>query len=200
MRLLLALAAVLLLPAAAEAAGPKITWPEQRSYAPGETIRVKVASSVRVNVSFVRESASGKVLKVVARRTLRRGTFSASRAARGPLLAAGRHPCADDHRRSPSRTRQARSRRTRTRSCPSARGRPAIGPSCGSARRASPPAAALPLRDRQHQHGLPHVGVGYSFERLLHDGTWVPVPSTQLFIRSPLLLLGPGGTYAKQAR
>ena len=55
MRLVLALAAVLLLPAAAQAAGPKVTWPQQRTFAPGETIRVKVKSSKPVRAALVRE-------------------------------------------------------------------------------------------------------------------------------------------------
>ena len=72
---LLAVAAVLLLPAAAQAAGSKVTWPEQRTYAPGETMSVKVVSTERVRAALVRESASGKVMRTVARRMLRTGTF-----------------------------------------------------------------------------------------------------------------------------
>ena len=56
----------------------------------------------------------------------------------------------------------------------------------------------LPLEVVNTSAGCLTLGVGYSFERL-QDGSWVAVPSNQLFI-TLAVLLGPGQTYAKQAQ
>jgi hypothetical protein len=61
----------------AQAAGLKVTWPAKRTYAPGEQLVVKVASRKPVRVAFVRESARGRIMRTIARKTLRTGTFSA---------------------------------------------------------------------------------------------------------------------------
>jgi hypothetical protein len=198
MRLVLALAVVLLLPTTAHAAGPKITWPEQRSFAPGETISVKVASTARVRVALVRESGSGKVLRTVARRTLRHGTFTAAapRAGRYSLRVGTR----------------ARAITVAAPSQPVSSGPlpPVEDPQLPACARptgdraelrlgaASVPAGGtLPLQVVNTSTGCLTLGVGYSFERL-HDGVWVAVPSNQMFI-TLAVLLAPGETYAKPA-
>jgi hypothetical protein len=195
MRLLLAFAAVLLLPTAAQAAGPKVTWPQQRTFAPGETISVKVTSEARVRAALVRESASGKVMRIVARRTLRNGTFKAA----APRV--GRYSL-----------RVGERERTITVSTPVSSGPlpPVTDPPLPDCARPSgdraelrlgaPSVSAggtLPLEVVNTSTGCLVLGVGYSFERL-QDGVWVTAPSNQMFITLGVLL-GPGQTYPKQA-
>ncbi|MDA0179202.1 hypothetical protein OJ997_02750 [Solirubrobacter phytolaccae] len=75
---LLTLAALLLFAAPANAAATKITWPAQREYKPGEQIAITVAAKRKVAVSVVRTNAAGKPIATVARRSLKRGTLSAT--------------------------------------------------------------------------------------------------------------------------
>lgn len=197
--LLLALAAVLALPAAAQAS-LRITWPQQRTYAPGETLTVKVVSSKPVRAALVRESASGKVMRTVARRTLRRGMFSAA------VPAAGRYSL-----------RIAKRARTVTVAAPAPPDPPPADPLPAPP---SPTSCYAPSGDRAELHlsattvqpgaTLPFelvntsaacllTGVGYAFERRLEDGTWEPVPTDQDFILLGVLV--PAGTsYARTAR
>jgi len=164
MRLLLALAAVLLLPTAAEAAGPKITWPEQRTYAPGEKLTVKVVSSKPVQVSLVRQSERGKVLRTIARRTLRRGTFSAR------LPQPGRYSL-----RVGSRHRDFKVGRA----CPTPAGDRAELRLGAAAVRAGETLAAEVVNTSR---GCVMGGAGYLFERLQPDGSWARVPTNLVFV------------------
>lgn len=67
-------------PPATTMSGVRISWPvkaAETSVEPGTTLAVRLRSSNRRSrVSFVRADASGRSMKVIARRTLRTGTFS----------------------------------------------------------------------------------------------------------------------------
>jgi len=196
MRLLLALAAVLLLPTAAQAAGPKVTWPQQRTYAPGETISVKVSSSKPVRAALVRESASGKVMRTVARRMLRSGTFKAK------APGAGRYSLRVGKR---ERDIAVAAPDTPVSSGPLPPAEPfePCRPDGDTAElrlsaTSAPAGGTLPLEVVNTSASCLTLGVGYSFERLLADGTWAAVPSNQIFI-TVAVILRPGQSYAKQA-
>jgi hypothetical protein len=194
MRLVLALAAVLLFPATAQAAGPRVTWPEQRTFAAGETISVKIKAGKPVRAALVRESATGKALRTIARRTLRRGTFRATAPKPG---------------RYALRVGARRRAITVTADTPVSSGPlpPAEPPApCrpdgdrAELRLGATSAAAggtLPLEVVNTSAGCLTLGVGYGFERL-QDGAWVRVPSNQIFI-TLAVILRPGERYAKQA-
>ena len=200
MRLLLVLAAVLLMPTAAQAAGPKVTWPEQRTFAPGATISVKVASKHRVRAALVRESASGKVMRTVARRTLRSGTFKT----KAPTV--GRYSLRVGWR---ERDITVAEPSTPVSSPPLP---PAIEPQLPECIHATADRAelrlgtttvaaggTLPFEIVNTSSGCLHIGLPYAFQRLLPDGTWVDAP-TNLVFPLPLLLIGPRGSFTKQAR
>ena len=67
-------------PPARVVAGVQVTWPLTKSetvLAPGAKLTIRVASKRRsAKLSFVRVNASGKALSTVAKRTLRRGSFT----------------------------------------------------------------------------------------------------------------------------
>jgi hypothetical protein len=197
MRLVLALAAVLLIPtAAAQAAGPKVTWPEQRSYEPGEKISVKVKSSTPVRAALVRESASGKVMRTIARRTLRSGTFKAK------APAAGRYSLRVG-KRERDITVAAPDTPVSSGPLPPAEPFEPCRPDGDTAElrlgaTSVKPGGTLPLEVVNTSGSCLTLGVGYSFERLQPDGSWVTVPSNQIFI-TLAVILSPGQTYAKQA-
>ena len=69
-------------PPARVVAGVQVSWPlsqPETSLSPGARLTVKVASKRRRSqVSFVRVNAAGKGLRTVAKRTLRRGSFTVS--------------------------------------------------------------------------------------------------------------------------
>lgn len=195
MRLLVALAAaaVLLIAPAAEAAGPKVTWPERRTYAPGEKLTVKVVSTARVRVALVRESASGKVMRTVARRTLRRGTFSAA------APSAGRY----------SLRVGARSRAFTVASGPAAP-QPSEPLPCARShgdkaelRLAAPTVTAGGVLAAEVVNtsaaGCLMGGVGYLFERLQPDGSWARVPTNLVFITVGVMI-EPGRSFPKQVQ
>jgi hypothetical protein len=195
MRLLVALAAAaaLLVAPAAEAAGPKVTWPEQRTYAPGEKLTVKVVSPARVRVALVRESASGKVMRTVARRTLRRGTFSAA------APRAGRY----------SLRVGARSRDFTVAAKPASSPRPSEPLPCARShgdaaelRLAAPTVIAggvLSAEVVNTSAGCLMGGVGYLFERLQPDGSWARVPTNLVFITVGVMI-EPGRSFPKQVQ
>ncbi len=165
--ILIAIAAVLALPTAAQAS-LKVTWPQQRTYAPGETLSVKVVSTKPVRAALVRESASGKVMRTVARRTLRRGTFSAT------VPATGRYSL-----RIGNRARSV----TVASSPPSAKLPAPPGPPCSTATgdRAELRLATATVRAGDTLHfavvntsaGCLFGGAAYTLERLLPDGSWL---------------------------
>jgi hypothetical protein len=200
MRLVLALAAVLLMPTAAQAAGPKVTWPQQRSFAPGETISVKVASKERVRAALVRESASGKVMRTVARRTLRTGTFRAT------APSAGRYSLRVGPR---ERDITVASPTTPVSSPPLPPATEPQLPQCihATADRAELRLSAtsvaaggtLPFEVVNTSSGCLHLGLPYGFERLSPAGTWVDAPTDYMFAL-PMVLLGPGQSFGKQAK
>lgn len=197
--IVLALAAVLALPAAAQAS-LKVTWPQQRTYAPGETLAVKVVSSKPVRAALVRESARGKVMRTVARRTLRRGTFSAA------VPTAGRYSL-----RIANRARVVSVVAPAPPPPPPATPLPVPLPptSCyvPTGDRAElrlgattvQPGGTLPFELVNTSTECLMAGVGYAFERRLEDGTWTPVRTNQIFITIGILV--PAGTsYAKTAQ
>ena len=69
-------------------AGVRVTWPvtkAETSLAPGTKIVVRVSSSKRRSqLSLARVDASGRTMRVIARKTLRSGTFSATLPAAAP--------------------------------------------------------------------------------------------------------------------
>jgi hypothetical protein len=73
--LVVATTAALALPAAAQAS-VKITWPRPATVEAGTKVKVKIRSDRPVRVALVRESASGRIMRTLARRTLRTGTFT----------------------------------------------------------------------------------------------------------------------------
>jgi hypothetical protein len=198
MRLVLAaLAAVLLVPTAAQAAGPKVTWPEQRTYAPGETISVKVQSKLRVRAALVRESATGRVLRTIARRTLRAGTFKAKAPTEGRYslrvgkrerditVAAPDTPVSSGPLPQPTEP---------TEYCRPDGDRAELRLGATSVKAGE----TLPLEVVNTSTGCLTLGVCFSIERLLPDGTWASVTGNQVCI---MLAVGlrPGERLAKQA-
>jgi hypothetical protein len=194
---LLTIAAVLALPAAAEAS-LKVTWPEQRTYATGEILKVKVVSSERVRVAFVRVTASRTVMHTVWKRTLRTGTRTAIAWKPGhyELQVAGR---------TRSVTVAAAPVQSPPAPLPSA---PATLPQCGAQlgdsaelRLGATTVRAgdtLPFELVNTSTGCETAGVGYSFEHRLADGTFEPVRLNLLFPALAVFL--PRGTsYAKSA-
>jgi len=192
---LLTIAAALALPAAAQAS-LKVTWPEQRSYAPGEILKVKVVSSTRVRVAFVRVTADGKVMRTVWRTTLSKGarTAIAWRPGHYELRVAGR-------------TRSVTILAAPVQS-PPAPIDPATFPSCGvqpgdsaELRLGATTVRAgetLPFELVNTSAGCETAGVGYSFERRLTDGSFEAVDLHLLFPALAVIL--PAGTsYAKSA-
>jgi hypothetical protein len=202
--LLIVVVAALALPVATHAS-LKVTWPEQRTYAAGEELTVKVASDKAVPVALVRQSASGKVMRTIARRTLRKGTFTAA------VPAAGRYSL-----------RVAQRGRTVTVVEPVAWPQASPTPPPTFPTLPAPPTACVTATDMsaelrlsattvQAGGTLPYTlvntsaacavtaGAPYEFEWRLTDGTWEAVQSKQVFATYAVFLPA-GRTYAKQAQ
>jgi hypothetical protein len=179
---LVVVAAVLLVLPAAAAADDRVTWPDAREYQPGETIRVKVASKNATNVVFMRESAAGKVMRVIARRTVRRATVSL------PIGKPGRYAL---------RVGSATRRYNAGTLCARSDGDKAELRLDATSVRAGD---SLPYRivNASTNLGCFTAGVGYLLERLLTDGTWTPVNPGQLFIAVGIPV-APWQPFAKQA-
>jgi hypothetical protein len=182
MRLVLVVAAVLLPLPASAAAADRVTWPDTREYQPGETLKVKVANKNATKVVFVRETAAGKVMRVIARRTVRRATVSLS------IGKPGRYTLrvGSATRRYNAGTRCARSDGDKAELRLDATSVRAGG--------------ALPYRivNPSTNLGCFTAGVGYLIERLLGDGTWAPVNPGQLFVAVGIPV-APWQPFAKQA-
>ena len=71
-------------------------------------------------------------------------------------------------------------------------------PSSAWATTSAPAGGTLPLEVVNTSASCLTLGIGYSFERLLGDGTWAAMPSNQMFI-TIAVILRPGQSYAKQA-
>lgn len=190
MRTALALLATLLIVAPAQAASTKVTWPEARRYGPGEQIAVSVQGDRKVNVSVLRVSASGKVMETVARRTLKRGSVTAT------LKRAGTYSVRVDRRQRKLKVVTATS------------GDPAP-PMTTPGDCTTPPAVELRLSaDRvtrgevlkysivNASGGCITSGAGFQLEHQQADGTWRQAPWQLLF---PLyaVMIPAGGEFAK---
>ncbi|MBE2317143.1 hypothetical protein DVA67_014270 [Solirubrobacter sp. CPCC 204708] len=186
----------------AHAASVDVTWPDQRTYAPGDQIRVAVKAERAVRVAVVRTTAKGKVMAVVKRRTLERGALWTT------LPRAG--------------TYQVRvERRTRTLTV--------VAPDTPVSSPAAPPPSAPPVFPIDCMHatspavevrlGAPTVrrgeqlpytivntsdtcitgGASYALEHQRPDGTWAPAP-WQLLFPMYAVMIPPGEKYAKTVR
>ena len=194
--LLLTVAAALALPAAAQAS-LKVTWPEQRTYAPGEIMKLRVVSSERVRVAFVRVTANGKVMRTLWRRTLSAGTRTAIAWKPGHY-----------ELRVAARTRSVTVAAAPVQS-PSAPLPidPGTFPTCtGQGDSAELRLSATTIRAGETlpfdlvntSTGCETAGVGYSFERRLADGSFETIPLNLLF-PALAVFLPAGTTYAKSA-
>jgi len=194
MRLALVLAATLLLVAPAQAASTKVTWPEARAYGAGEQIAISVKSDRKVTVSVLRVSArSGKVMSSVVRRTLKRGSVTAT------LERAGTYAVRVD--------RRERTLKVVAASSPApAPAPPATPPQlhCVHAANVSLEATlsadrvqrgqTLPFSIRNTSDGCVTMGVGYQLEYQAGDGQFRPVPWPLIF-PTIAVILQPGGVY-----
>lgn len=193
------IAAALVLPAAANAS-TKVTWPELRTYAPGEKLTVKVVSTKPIRAVLVRRNASGKATRVIARRVLRKGTFSAA------APTAGRYALKIGTRS-----------RTLTVVAPPSAPRPGM-PATAAPGKDDPCWRANGDRAELHQlatavrrgdtlpfelvntgAGCLFTGAGYSFQRQASDGTWLDYPTGQFFIGAAFVLRA-GQSFAKSAQ
>jgi hypothetical protein len=196
LRALLATFAVALALSAAAQASVKVTWPQQRTYAPGEALTVKVAADKAVRVALVRESASGRVMRTISRRTLRTGSFSAA------APTAGRYALRVGNRS-----------RTVSIAAPVA-SLPLTPPPTDPTSCVQPDVAtaALRLSTTTVRAGdeLPYelvnqgpgclvAGLAYSFEHQLPDGSWVAAKPDLMFA-AIAVLIDVGGSFAKQAQ
>ncbi len=186
--LLLALAAVLLSPAAAQASKLEITWPERRAYEPGERLTVRIASDRRVRAVLVRESSKGRVLRTIRRRTLRSGRFSAVVPSPGRyslrLKVVGGH------------SYKRRVTVTQLTHCTTRRGDRAklrLGATTATA------GGVLPYTLVNTSRGCLSGGPSYSFDHLLPDGSWEGIP-TGLVFPAVLIFIPAGESFAKQAK
>lgn len=189
---LIAVLTLLVAAPSAQAAATKITWPAKRQYAPGDTVKVTVASERRVKVSVVRTNAAGKPIAAVARRTLKRGTLIAR------LERAGTYAVRVDERT-----------RALTVLAPAAPPGPApvTPPSVpidawDCTRAANPrlavqlgalsttPGTPLPFTVQNVSDGCLVTGVGYGLEHLEADGTWTPKGFTVFPAVAVLIPLG----------
>ncbi|MDA0173487.1 hypothetical protein OJ998_30565 [Solirubrobacter taibaiensis] len=191
MRLALVLLATLLIAAPAQAAATKVTWPEARPYGAGEQIAISVKGDRKVKVSVLRVSASGKVMSSVVRRTLKRGSVTAT------LARAGTYAVRVD--------RRERTLKVVAASSP-APPPPATPPQfdCIHAENVSLEATlsadrvqrgqTLPFSIRNTSDGCVTMGVGYQLEYQSGDGQWKPVPWPLIF-PTIAVILQKGGVY-----
>jgi hypothetical protein len=179
-----ALAVLALVVAAPAQAATKVTWPAQRTYAPGERIAVTVKGERRVRVAVLRVSATGKVMAAVTRRTLARGTVRAT------LARAGRYEVRVGARK---RALQAVA--------------PAGGEPCATP--ASTVSVEVTLGADRVQRGQTlsysitntsdgciTTGAAYALEHQQADGSWVPAPWPLVFAQYAVTL-PEGGVFAK---
>lgn len=189
MRLALVLLATWLIAAPAQAASTKVTWPEARAYGAGEQIAVSVKGDRKVKVSVLRVSASGKVMSSVVRRTLKRGSVTAT------LTRAGTYAVRVDRRE----------RKLNVVAAPPP-APPATPPQfdCVHANTVTLEATlsadrvqrgqTLPFSIRNTSDGCVTMGVGYQLEYQAGDAQWQPVPWPLIF---PMIavILQKGGVY-----
>lgn len=186
-------------PAAQAAPSVKVTWPSERQVAPGERIAVTVASKRTVRVSVVRTNAAGKPIATVARRSLKRGTLSAT------LERAGTYAVRVG----------ARSRTLRvvappaTPAPPPTSVAPLLGPvmidSADCARATNPTLTVQPIAApvtvgtsfsyfvQSTSDGCIVMGLNHGLEHLEADGTWKPVP-WEIVFPAIAVLIQPGAT------
>lgn len=192
MRIALAVLATLLFAAPAQAAATKVTWPEARQYGPGEQIAVSVKGDRKVKVSVLRVSASGKVMGTIARRTLKRGSVTAT------LERAGTYSVRVDRRQ---RTLKVA---TSTSSSPAPPGTPSptncvadklqVEVRLGADRVAR--GQSLPYSIVNTSGTCITTGAAYALEHQQADGTWMPAP-WQLIFPLYAVLVPAGGEFAK---
>ena len=198
MRLALVLAATLLIVAPAQAASTKVTWPEARAYGAGEQIAISVTGDRKVKVSVLRVSASGKVMSSVVRRTLKRGSVTAT------LERVGTYAVRVD--------RRERTLKVVTASSPAPAPAPPATPppfNCVHAANVSLEATlsadrvqrgqTLPFSIRNTSDGCVTMGVGYQLEYQAGDGQFRPVPWPLIF-PTIAVILQPGGVYPNRVQ
>jgi len=194
MRLALVLLATVLIAAPAQAAATKVTWPEARAYGAGEQIAISVKGDRKVTVSVLRVSArSGKVMSSVVRRTLKRGSVTAT------LERVGTYAVRVD--------RRERTLKVVAASSPAPAPAPPATPpqfTCVHAANVSLEATlsadrvqrgqTLPFSIRNTSDGCVTMGVGYQLEYQAGDGQFRPVPWPLIF-PTIAVILQPGGVY-----
>jgi len=196
MRLTLVLLAMVLLAAPAQAAATKVTWPEARAYGAGEQIAISVKGDRKVTVSVLRVSAnSGKVMRSVVRRTLKRGSVIAT------LERVGTYAVRVDRRERTLKVVTAPTPAPAPAPTP-----PATPPqfTCVHAANVSLEATlsadrvqrgqTLPFSIRNTSDGCVTMGVGYQLEYRAGDGLWKPVPWPLIF-PAIAVILQPGAVY-----
>jgi biopolymer transport protein ExbD len=191
MRLALALLATLLIAAPAQAAATKVTWPEARAYGAGEQIAISVKGDRKVKVSVLRVSASGKVMSSVVRRTLKRGSVTAT------LARAGTYAVRVDRRERTLKVVAASSPAPEPPATPPQfncvhAGSVTLEATLGADRVQR--GQTLPFSIRNTSDGCVTTGVGYQLEYQAGDGQWKPVPWPLIF---PMIavILQQGGVY-----
>jgi hypothetical protein len=168
---------------ATPAAHADITWPKATSFDKGDRVSVGVDFERRARVSLVSLSAQGKPLRTLARRTLRKGTFSAELTRFGKfelrvVVAGKRHKrvieakltCPNDHPGAMSIT---------------------LGATSVTA------GGTLPYTLENISDACLDAGYFYGLERQAADGSWVPLPVAPAI--AVLMKLPPGGKLRKEA-
>jgi hypothetical protein len=218
----------LVLPAAAGAAGPDaaklraaglaVTWPQVSGLGAGDSVVVRVKALRRdaavARVSLVRVSRSGKPVKVVARRTLRRGTF------RAKLDRAGAKYLLRVSAARVSSTRAIQTPAIATATPPPVSASPPVAPAPPPPPPAREPCAQagttqgevvlgssegkagdpIPMRLRNTGTGCLEYGSAYSWEQKSGDA-WTTVPCTDECVFDAMLrILQPGATESGAAK
>lgn len=168
---------------AADARDVRITWPKKVIRA-GEFAHFGIASDQRAKVSLVRLSTSGKPLRPVATRSLKRGTFSVLVPRLGTfqlrVVAAGR--------------RYTRSFEVTDAACP---GQPGATLTITLRATSARAGTGLPYELRNTGTSCVFAGDGYHLDRRLQDGGWTPLPPQVFTLRG--YSLTPGITLRKWA-
>ena len=175
--------------AALKREGVRLRWPAT-TMAAGDVIDVPVRSKRRrVTLSL---TADGRI---VARRTLRNGTFRATLGGPGTytlrLVVGKRRYSSRDHRPRPARSATAGA----AAACWQATGTSAsLGLSTSTARAGD----TLTIAITNTSDGCLFTGVGYRIEQLQPDGSWTLANPDQIFI-TLAVIVRPGETYTKPA-
>lgn len=170
MRIALALVFVVVAVVPAHAAATTVTWPQAREYAVGERISVTVRSDRNVRVAVLRVSSTGKVMRAVARRTVKRGTVTVT------LSRAGTYAVRVERRQRVLKV-------TAPAGCPEAT--PTALEATLSADRVQR-GQTLRFTVTNVSEGCVSTGSGYEIEYHRGDGVWMPVGWRLTFPPAPI--------------